>query len=118
MTSNDVQHGDLPADVPPEEAKPLLALAERLRHDRPVPRASFRGDLRRSLLAEPSMQRPRRLRLLIAGYLAAGSLLLAVPAAGLAGIGPFAPSSASSSTSAPPTPALARGASVPAAPRG
>lgn len=107
MTSDDRQHGDLPADMPTEEAEPLLALAERLRHERPVPRASFRGDLRRTLLVEPLTQRPPRLRLRIAGYLAAGSLMLAVPAAGLAGVGPFASNGGSPSTRAGSSPTVA-----------
>lgn len=111
MISNGHQ-GDLPLELPAEEADALLALGERLRHGRPVPRASFRGGLRRSLLADRSIERPRALRLLIAGYVVAGLLMLAVPAAGLAGIGPFAPGSYSASTSAavlsdvsPPVPA-------------
>lgn len=61
-----------------------------LNASRPVPRAAFRGDLRRSLLADdPQRPVPRRLRLVIAAYAACGGLLLAAVALGLAGFGPL-----------------------------
>lgn len=58
---------------------------------RPLPRASFRGDLRRSLLADGGQEQPPgRLRLVIAAYAASGGLLLAAVALGVAGVGPLA----------------------------
>jgi hypothetical protein len=66
--------------------------AERLKVERPVPRAGFRGDLRRTILdaanAQPS--RPQRLGLVIAAYAGSGLVLLAIAVAGVAGTGPFA----------------------------
>ena len=77
---------DLDAQAPGE----LILLAERLEHERPVPSAAFRGELRRRLLAgDISRSRPARLRLLIAGYAGTGSLLLLAGAASAAGIGPL-----------------------------
>ena len=68
----------------------LEEIDARLRAGRPVPRARFRGDLRRWLLAggegEPA---PRRLRLLITAYAGTGTALLAIAAVGVAGLGPF-----------------------------
>jgi hypothetical protein len=79
--------------TPNEHDNPDLdGLGERLDAERPVPRALFRGELRRQLLeslgARPA--RPRRLRLLIAAYGGSGLLLLAIAAIGVAGAGPFA----------------------------
>lgn len=62
----------------------------RLERARPVPRAAFRGELRRRLLAGPAAARPRGLRLLIAGYVTSGALLLVIAAIGVAGTGPLA----------------------------
>jgi len=77
-------------DLEPGTPEELILLAERLRHERPVPSAAFRGDLRRSLLAgHISRSRPARLRLLITGYASAGSLLLLAGTASVAGIGPL-----------------------------
>jgi hypothetical protein len=77
---------DLEAGAPDE----LLHLAQRLDRERPVPSAAFRGDLRRRLLAGGSpYRRPARLRLLITGYASAGSALLLVATASVAGIGPL-----------------------------
>jgi len=77
---------DLEAQAPEE----LILLAERLEHERPVPSAAFRGELRRRLLAGDILRsRPARLRLLIAGYAGTGSLLLLAGAASAAGIGPL-----------------------------
>ena len=63
----------------------------RLEYERAVPRAAFRGELRRHLFAlrRPATP-PRRLGLLIAGYLGSGIALLTVTAIGLLGAGPFA----------------------------
>jgi hypothetical protein len=72
-----------------EELDPV---AQRLQSERPVPRAAFRGDLRRRLLAEAQDQPtvPRRLELLIAAYAGSGVVLLAVAVVSVAGIGPLA----------------------------
>jgi len=77
---------DLEAGAPNE----LVSLAERLERERPLPTPAFRGELRRRLLFDPSARaRPARLRLLIAGYAGAGSLLLLAGAASVAGAGPL-----------------------------
>ena len=57
-------------------------LAERLAGDRPAPTAGFRGALGRRLAArDPGYgPRPERLRLIVAGYVAAGSVLLVLGA--------------------------------------
>lgn len=77
---------DLESGVPQE----LIRLASRLDRERPVPAAAFRGNLRRRLLAgRGPHRRPRRLRLLIAGYAGAGCALLLIGAASAGGIGPL-----------------------------
>ena len=85
---------DLPPDLDEAEAAPLLAVGERLRAERPVPSAAFRGALARRLveLEGPGARaaRPRHLRLLVATYLTAGAALLAIAALGVAGSGPLA----------------------------
>ncbi|HEV7806842.1 MAG TPA: hypothetical protein VGO80_13545 [Solirubrobacteraceae bacterium] len=82
---------DICADLEPGAGPDLVALAERLDRERPVPSASFRGDLRRRLVgAELTRSRPARLRLLIAGYASAGTVLLLLGAASAAGVGPLA----------------------------
>lgn len=60
-------------------------VAEHLRIERPVPSAGFRGQLRRRLAErDPGYgPRPARLRLMVAGYLGAGGLLIALAALGL-----------------------------------
>ena len=65
----------------------------RLEGERPIPRAAFRGDLRRLLLADAGRRPapPPRLRLVIAGFASSGTVLLAIAAIGLAGTGPLAP---------------------------
>lgn len=57
-------------------------LGDRLSDERPVPAAGFRGALGRYLVSrDPGYgPRPERLRLTVAGYLAAGLLLIAVAA--------------------------------------
>lgn len=81
---------DIRLDLEPDAPEELIRLAERLEHERPVPSAGFRGELRRSLLVgQVSRSRPARLRLLIAGHASAGSLLLIAGAASAAGIGPL-----------------------------
>jgi len=57
-------------------------VAEQLDAARPVPPAAFRGALGRRL-AELDLRygcRPQRLRLIVSGYLGAGTLLLAIGA--------------------------------------
>lgn len=66
----------------------LLALGERLRHERPVPSASFRGELGRRIVHQRvSVNQRRRARSL----LAIGLALLALAALGLADVGPLSP---------------------------
>jgi hypothetical protein len=77
-------------DLEPGAPDELVSLAERLERERPVPAAAFRGELRRRLLLGVNARtRPARLRLLIAGYAGAGSLLLLAGAASVAGVGPL-----------------------------
>jgi hypothetical protein len=82
---------DLDPDLTPAERARLVAAGERLERDRPVPRAAFRGDLRRALLSgrAPAGVGAGRWRVLVATYSGLGALLLAVAAVGLAGVGPF-----------------------------
>lgn len=81
----DVRH-DLEAGISDD----LIRLAERLQRERPIPAPGFRGDLRRRLLSGHSPHsRPQRLRLMIAGYASAGSALLLIGAASVAGFGPL-----------------------------
>lgn len=70
----------------------LDAISERLQRERPVPTPGFRGDLRRRLSEQASTDpaRPRKLGLAIAAYAGSGTLLWAVAALGLAGVGPLA----------------------------
>lgn len=73
-------------------SEPLSRIAERLRDERPVPRAAFRGALRRRLVdqIDGGGARPRRVRALVAAYAASGICLLLIAAAGVAGAGPLA----------------------------
>lgn len=73
------------------EDRDLIEITNRLEAERPVPRAAFRGDLRRRLVAmRPSRQTTRqRAWALIGAYAASGTALLAVAAIGLAGVGPL-----------------------------
>jgi hypothetical protein len=82
--------GDLSSDLPEDERAGLSSFGDGLLRERPVPSATFRGELRRMLLRAPSLARPRHLRRLVAAYLLAGTVLLLVAAAGLASAGPFA----------------------------
>jgi hypothetical protein len=82
-------------DLPPagnEREEDLSGVIARLESERPVPRAAFRGELRRSLLATPdrSLVPRRRALAVVTAYAGSGLFLLAVAAIGLAGIGPFA----------------------------
>jgi hypothetical protein len=60
-------------------------LADRLTSARPLPLAGFRGALGRHLSErDPGYgPRPERLRLIVAGYLGAGGVLIALVALGL-----------------------------------
>lgn len=66
-------------------------IERRLKRERPVPRAAFRGELRRRLSADDREPGPSRLRIWIGAYALSGILLLSVAAAGIAGAGPLAP---------------------------
>jgi hypothetical protein len=82
---------DIEAGVTADERAVLASIAERIEHDRPVPAASFRGDLRRRLdasgLGMPALRR-RRLALCC---LIGGGAMLGLAAIGLTGLGPLAP---------------------------
>ena len=84
---------DFDNDVSAAERAQLTAIGERLRDERPVPRAAFRGDLRRALSgggrARQGTFAMGRWRVQVATYSGLGTLLLAVAAAGLVGVGPF-----------------------------
>jgi hypothetical protein len=84
------QH-DFEPSVPPEERTRLVEIADRLERDRPLPRATFRGNLRRLLTGPQShgIQRSGHWRVLVATYSGLGAFLLAVAGIGLAGAGPF-----------------------------
>lgn len=74
----------------PDTPDDLERLGEQLHDGRPLPRAAFRGDLRRRLLARrPGGPRPPRLRAQIAAFAGAGTVLLAVAAISAAGAGPL-----------------------------
>lgn len=83
---------DLGDDVAEGEPDALVALADRLARDRPIPSTGFRGDLRRSLLASVTSMpsRPQHLGALITADVGSGVVLLAVALLGLAGVGPLA----------------------------
>ena len=76
--------------MPPHDETETTAIERVLESSRPVPRAAFRGELRRHLLARQGHAPPARLRYLIGAYAGSGTLLLVVAAAGLAGTGPLA----------------------------
>ena len=70
----------------PAEAEPAEQdLADRLSISRPVPGAGFRGRLNRYLAEEDPGYgpRPERLRLLVAGYIGAGGVLIALVVLGV-----------------------------------
>ena len=74
---------ELPNTPDPESDE--RELAERLRIARPVPALGFRGRLHRHLAEQDPGYgpRPERLRLLVACYLGAGGVLIALAALGL-----------------------------------
>jgi hypothetical protein len=91
-TDPDSIRRDLPPELEPAEAEPMVELGLRLSAARPLPDPNFRGALRRRLAgAEASgAVAPRRVRALAASYALTGLLLLAVAGIGVAGSGPFA----------------------------
>ncbi|HET6866128.1 MAG TPA: hypothetical protein VFH80_09400 [Solirubrobacteraceae bacterium] len=74
-------HSPEPTELDPPDPD----LADRLRIARPVPGAAFRGVLSRRLAEQDPGYgpRPERLRLMVAGYLGAGGVLIALAALGL-----------------------------------
>jgi hypothetical protein len=83
-----MSHGDFDPSSPADELDQLDQLASRLVADRPVPRAAFRGELRRRVVRTPHA---RRVRLRVVAYLASGIALLAIAALGVNDVGPLAP---------------------------
>ena len=75
-----------------EEQPELDQIARRLEEERPAPRSAFRQELRRRLLEATERQsaRLRRPRVLVVAYAWSGTVLLAVAALGIAGVGPLA----------------------------
>jgi hypothetical protein len=95
MSDRDDIRRDLESGTDPAEAAALAEVGDRLRGGRPVPAAAFRGDLRRSLMAQGGDAdrrgpAPARLRLWIAANGAAGAGLLFVALLSVAGVGPLA----------------------------
>jgi hypothetical protein len=93
----DPKHGPISDELRPyvdhDEAAGIDRMAERLRSERPFPRAAYRAELRAHLRDHASARpawRPRHLRRLVAAYAGSGVALLAVAAIGLAGAGPLA----------------------------
>jgi hypothetical protein len=71
----------------------ILELEARLERERPVPSASFRGELRRRLVAPSRSQIERgRARILALAYGSCGAALLLVGLLGVSGVGPLSPS--------------------------
>lgn len=78
------------ADLGPDAPDDLVALAERLHRERPLPNPTFRGDLGRRLQARAGRMRdPGRARLLIARFSFGGTFLLFIGAFSAAGVGPL-----------------------------
>jgi hypothetical protein len=81
---------DIREDLGPEAPDDLIALAERLERERPVPTAAFRGELRRRLMTRGgAADRPAHLRARIAAFACSGSMLLLAGALSAAGVGPL-----------------------------
>lgn len=75
------------------ETEEMDRLGEHLTSVRPRPRPAFRSELRAQLTREGAIRdawRPKRLRVLVASYLASGLVLLAAAGIGLTGVGPLA----------------------------
>jgi hypothetical protein len=73
-----------------EERVALMRVSERLEEERPLPAPTFRGALRRKLIAQPKTTAPARLGLAIAACGSSGLALLGAVALGVLGAGPFA----------------------------
>jgi hypothetical protein len=71
------------------DKRPIEDFEDKLFDERPRPTPAFRSEVRTRLLAG-SRNRPAQIRALIFSYAAAGTLLLAVAALGVAGAGPLA----------------------------
>ena len=82
--------GDLDPGLEGEERRELIGMAVRLTEGRPVPRPGFRSVIRSRLLGGSHVVPRSRIAALIFGYSTAGTLLLAIAAVGLIGVGPFA----------------------------
>jgi hypothetical protein len=81
---------DIREDLEPGIGEDVIALAERLREARPLPSASFRGELGRRFVGRPQRLLSRaRARSVVAACSASGTLLLAIGAVGASGHGPF-----------------------------
>jgi hypothetical protein len=65
-------------------------LGDRLRRERPVPAAGFRGELHRRLTARAAHRRPTALWARVSACALTGMLLLLVGGLGVLGTGPFA----------------------------
>ncbi len=74
------------------EMAEIDALGDHLEADKPIPRAGFRAQLRARLieLRDSAPIRPARFKVMVGAYGAAGILMLAVAALGIAGSGPLA----------------------------
>ena len=82
------EHREDPAAEDPAAAE----LARSLSADRPVPSPSLRSSIRAAISSRGRIaSRPPNLHVLVAAYLIAGLVLLAIAALGVAGTGPFAP---------------------------
>lgn len=88
---NRFDDSELDPELPAQEREGLVALAERLERDRPIPATGFRGELRRRLLGrlQPGRATPARLRALVAAYGCSGFALFAIAALGVGGVGPL-----------------------------
>src|SRR2546422_784031 len=80
--------GDHEPELTPAEIREVEAFEASLLGGRPVPRAAFRGELRRRVVM---IRLRRRARLQVAAYLASGVCLLAAAGLGVSGLGPLAP---------------------------
>ena len=80
----------LDPDIDPESLMALAQLAEQLERERPLPRAAFRGDLRRLIetLDQP-VPRPPRMWALVAASAALGGVLLGIGALAASGAVPL-----------------------------
>jgi hypothetical protein len=85
---------DIEAGVTADERAMLASVAAQIERERPVPAASFRGDLRRRLEGSARGMPARRRRQFALSCLIGGVGMLALAAVGLTGLGPLAPDTA------------------------